>query len=51
MKQKDVYLRTLLVQGARSVFWPACVAPQPTGLQCWARSTQQRRGHDIPGLP
>jgi transposase len=46
-KQGDVYLRTLLVQAARAVLWRARVAPQPTGFQRWARSTQQRRGHNI----
>jgi transposase len=46
-KQGDVYLRTLLVQAARSVLWRARVAPQPTGFQRWAHSTQQRRGHNI----
>lgn len=46
-KQGDVYLRTLLVQAARSVLWRARVAAQPTGFQRWARSTHQRRGHNI----
>jgi transposase len=46
-KQGDVYLRTLLVQAARSVLWRARVAPQPTSFQSWARHTQQRRGHNI----
>jgi transposase len=46
-KQGDVYLRTLLVQAARSVLWRARVAPQPTAFQRWAASTQQRRGHNI----
>jgi transposase len=46
-KQGDVYLRTLLVQATRSVLWRARVATQPTGFQRWARSTQQRRGHNI----
>ena len=46
-KQGDVYLRTLLVQAARSVLWRARVAPRPTGFQRWTRSTQQRRGHNI----
>ena len=46
-KQGDVYVRTLLVQAARSVLWRARVAPQPTGFQQWARRTQQRRGHNI----
>jgi transposase len=46
-KQGDVYLRTLLVQAARSVLWRARVTAQPTSFQRWARSTQQRRGHNI----
>jgi transposase len=46
-KQGDVYLRTLLVQAARSVLWRARVAAQPTGFQRWAHRTQQRRGHNI----
>jgi len=46
-KRGDVYLRTLLVQAARSVLWRARGAAQPTGFQRWARSTQQRRGHNI----
>lgn len=46
-KQGDVYLRTLLVQAARSILWRARVSAQPTGFQRWARSTQQRRGHNI----
>lgn len=46
-KRGDVYLRTLLVQAARSVLWRARVAAQPTGFQRWACSTQQRRGHNI----
>lgn len=46
-KQGDVYLRTLLVQAARSVLWRAQVAAQPTEFQRWACRTQQRRGHNI----
>jgi transposase len=46
-KQGDVYLRTLLVQAARSVLWRARVAPHPTGFQRWASGTQQRRNHNI----
>lgn len=46
-KQGDVYLRTLLVQAARSVLWRARVAPQPTEFQRWVHGTQQRRGHNI----
>jgi transposase len=46
-KRGDVYLRTLLVQAARSILWRARVAPQPSGFQRWAGSTQHRRGHNI----
>lgn len=46
-KQGDVYVRTLLVQAARSVLWRARGAAQPTGFQRWAHDMQQRRGHNI----
>lgn len=46
-KQGDVYVRTLLVQAARSVLWRARVTAQPTGFQRWAHRAQQRRGHNI----
>ena len=46
-KQGDVYLRMLLIHGARSVLVHAKRAAQPTAFQSWARTTQQRRGHNI----
>ena len=46
-KQGDVYLRMLLIHGARSVLVHAKRAAQPTALQAWARTTQPRRGHNI----
>ena len=35
------------VQAAPSVLWRARVVAQPSGFQRWARTTQQRRGHNI----
>jgi transposase len=46
-KQGDVYLRMLLIHGARSLLWHAKAAAQPTGFQRWAVCTEQRRGHNI----
>ncbi len=46
-KQGDVYLRMLLIHGARSVLVHAKRAAQPTAFQLWARTTQQRRGHNV----
>lgn len=46
-KQGDVYLRMLLIHGARSVLWHAKAASPPSGLQTWALRTEQRRGHNI----
>ena len=46
-KQGDVYLRMLLIHGARSVLLRAHGAGQPTAFQAWARATQQRRGHNV----
>jgi transposase len=46
-KQGDVYLRMLLIHGARSFLWHAKAAAQPTALQRWAVSTEHRRGHNI----
>ena len=46
-KQGDVYLRMLLIHGARSVLVHAKRAAQPTAFQVWARTMQQRRGHNI----
>ena len=46
-KQGDVYLRMLLIHGARSFLWRAKGRPQPDALEAWARSTERRRGHNI----
>lgn len=46
-KQGDVYLRMLLVHGARSVLCHAKGARQPNALQQWALQTEPRRGHNI----
>jgi transposase len=46
-KQGDVYLRMLLIHGARSVLCHAKACAQPSALQHWALQTQQRRGHNI----
>jgi transposase len=46
-KQGDVYLRMLLIHGARSFLCHAKGQPQPHRVQTWALRTQQRRGHNI----
>jgi transposase len=46
-KQGDVYLRMLLIHGARSFLWRAKGRAQPTALEAWASSTERRRGHNI----
>jgi transposase len=46
-KRGDVYLRTLLVHGARSFLWHAKAAAAPTSLQRWGLRTEQRRGHNV----
>lgn len=46
-KQGDVYLRMLLVHGARSLLCHAKAARQPTALPQPALRTEQRRGHNI----
>ncbi len=46
-KQGDIYLRMLLIHGARSVLLRAHGAGDATAFQLWARTTQQRRGHNI----
>jgi transposase len=45
-KRGDVYLRTLLVHGARSVLWAAQRAKQPDRLQAWALKVQAVRGQN-----
>jgi transposase len=46
-KQGDVYLRMLLVHGARTVVWHAKKKAQPTVLQRFALDAQQRRGPNV----
>jgi transposase len=46
-KRGDVYLRTLLIHGARSVLCHAKRQAKPDGLRSWALETEKRRGHNI----
>jgi len=46
-KQGDVYLRMLLIHGARTVLWHATTKTQPTAFQRFAVKTAQRRGPNI----
>jgi transposase len=46
-KQGDVYLRMLLIHGARSFLWHAKRMTAPSSLQRWALQTEQRRGHNV----
>lgn len=46
-KKGDVYLRMLLIHGARSFLWHAKAAKHPTVFQRWALATERRRGHNI----
>jgi transposase len=46
-KQGDVYLRMLLIHGARSVLWRAKGRTTPAAFETWARATEQRRGHNV----
>jgi transposase len=46
-KQGDVYLRMLLIHGARSVLWHAKSCAHPSSVQAWARCAEQRRGHNV----
>lgn len=43
-KQGDVYLRSLLIHGARSVLWAAKRCQDPDRLRAWALQVQQHRG-------
>lgn len=46
-KQGDVYVRMLLVHGARAVVCNAKKVAVPTALQRWALQAEQRRGHNV----
>ena len=43
-KRGDVYLRMLLMHGARAVLWGAGRKRQPTPLQLWGLKVQKHRG-------
>ena len=45
-KQGDVYLRMLLIHGARSVLFAAKSKAKPDRLHAWALEIQKRRGHN-----
>ena len=46
-KQGDVYVRMLIIHGARSFLWRAKGCATPDRLQTWALTTQLRRGHNV----
>jgi transposase len=46
-KQGDVYVRMLLIHGARAFLCHAKGCAAPSALQTWALQTQQRRGHNV----
>ncbi len=45
-KRGDIYLRMLLIHGARSVLNAAKSKDRPDRLQAWALEVQKRRGHN-----
>jgi transposase len=45
-KRGDVYLRSLLIHGARSVLVAAKRSRQPDRLRAWALEVEQHRGHN-----
>ena len=46
-KQGDVYVRMLLIHGARSILLRAHGTGPATPFQLWARALQKRRGHNV----
>jgi transposase len=46
-KQGDIYVRMLLIHGARSILLRAHGASKATAFQLWARALQKRRGHNV----
>jgi transposase len=46
-KQGDIYVRMLLIHGARSILLRAHGASAATAFQLWARALQKRRGHNV----
>jgi transposase len=45
-KRGDVYLRMLLIHGARAVLWGAKSKSDPDRFRRWALDVQRRRGHN-----
>jgi len=45
-KRGDVYLRMLLIHGARAVLWAARKRPTPDRLRVWALHLEKLRGHN-----
>ena len=45
-KRGDVYLRMLLIHGARAVLWAAKSQKQPDRLRAWALEIERLRGHN-----
>ena len=45
--QGDVYVRMLIIHGARSFLWRAKGCATPDRLHTWALTTQRRRGHNV----
>ena len=45
-KRGDVYLRMLLIHGARAVIWAAKKRPTPDRLRVWALHLEKLRGHN-----
>jgi transposase len=45
-KRGDVYLRMLLIQGARSILWHAKRTKQPDRLRDWALRLERKLGHN-----
>ena len=45
-KRGDVYLRMLLIHGARSVLWAAKRRARPDRLRAWALEIERKRGHN-----
>jgi len=45
-KRGDVYLRTLLIHGARAVLWQAKKTSQTDRLRAWALRLEHTRGHN-----
>ncbi len=45
-KQGNIYLRMLLIHGARATLWYAKRVPHPDRLRCWALVLERRVGHN-----